>query len=197
MSMIDLLLSRFSCGSLRQPAPNKDELHQILSTAMRAPDHGRLRPWRFVIIGESDREKWVRSLEKILTKPDLCYPPAYITKIVQNFSKAPLILALGLRQFKDEKTSVSVDEQLMAASAATMNILNAVHALGFGAKWITGPIEVPEVQQILGMQAPYRMTGFMFIGTPAEGLEAPPRVSVDDYVAEWHGHAVHFNVDRK
>ena len=178
MSNIDFLLSRFSCGSLTQPAPNDDELHQILSTAMRAPDHGRLRPWRFVIIGKEYREKWVRSLEKILTKPDSCYPPAYITKIVQNFSNAPLILALGFRQFHDDKTSISLDEQLMAASAATMNILNAVHVL-----------------RLLGLKKPYRMIGFMFIGTPVEGSEAPPRVSVDDYVANWQGSAVNFKID--
>lgn len=195
MSNIDFLLSRFSCGSLTQPAPNDDELHQILSTAMRAPDHGRLRPWRFVIIGKEYREKWVRSLEKILTKPDSRYPPAYITKIVQNFSNAPLILALGFRQFHDDKTSISLDEQLMAASAATMNILNAVHVLGFGAKWITGPIDVPEITELLGLKKPYRMIGFMFIGTPVEGSEAPPRVSVDDYVANWQGSAVNFKID--
>ncbi len=195
MSNLDFLLSRFSCNSLKDPAPSKDQLHQILSTAMHAPDHGRLRPWRYVVIKDDNRLKWVQALEKILTNPEYHYPPSYTAKLVQNFSKAPLILGLGLRVLHKDQSSISPEEQLMAASAATMNILNAIHALGFGAKWITGPIDIPEVAKILGMDEPYKMMGFMFVGTPTKGLEAPPRLSIDDYIADWQGNAVRFKID--
>lgn len=194
MSNMDFLLSRFSSDSLKQPAPDSEQLYLILSAAMRAPDHGRLRPWRFIVIPDNYRQEWVKTLETIMTKPVYDYPQQYVEKVVRNFSKAPLVLALGMRKIT-EKTSVSVDEQLMAASAAVMNVLNAVHALGFAAKWITGPIANPELVSALGMQDPYRMMGFMFIGTPEKQKAPDPRVDVGDYVAVWKGKPVHFKVD--
>lgn len=196
MSTIEFLLSRFSCGSLKSPGPNQQQLYQILSTAMCAPDHGRLRPWRFIIIEDNDRQLWIKKIEHILTKPVYHYPSSYVAKLVTNFSKAPVILALAMREIT-EKTTVSVDEQLMAVSAANMNVLNAVHALGFAAKWITGPIDNPEILDSLGVQKPYRMLGFMFIGTPTEDCKAPVRASIDHYVANWQGQPVQFDVDSK
>lgn len=196
MSMIEFLLSRFSWGSLKSPGPDRHQLKQILSTAMRAPDHGSLRPWRYIVIDEAYRQLWVEQLEQILSKPIYHYPAAYTAKLINVFSQAPIILALAMYE-KKEKTNISIDEQLMAASAANMNILNAVHALGFAAKWITGPIDNPEILEILGMDKPYRMLGFMIIGTSKEANKAPARVSVDHYVSNWQGKAVHFDADHK
>ncbi|EHD14427.1 hypothetical protein CIN_03590 [Commensalibacter intestini A911] len=196
MSNIDFLLSRFSSGALKEPAPNDQQLHQILSVAMRAPDHGRLRPWRFVVIPKQNRAEWLQSVELSMKKPEYDYPASYLQKVQHNFSCAPMVIALGMRQIT-ENTSVSVDEQLMAASSAVMNMLNAVHALGFAAKWITGPIANKDIVEGLGFQEPYRMLGFLFIGTLCEAEEAPPRVAVDDYVAVWNGKPVQFKVDIK
>lgn len=194
MSDIDFLLSRFSCSSLIDPAPNKQQLYQILSAAMCAPDHGRLRPWRFIVISEQYRAEWIEAVKKAMTNPQYNYPESYMPKVIHNFSSAPLMLALGMLK-KTEKTSVSVDEQLMSASAAVMNVLNGLHALGFGGKWITGPIANQEIVAQLGLQDPYRMMGFMFIGTPGPSEVAPPRVSVDGYVADWQGSPVQFKAD--
>ncbi|MDI2090501.1 nitroreductase family protein [Commensalibacter oyaizuii] len=194
MTNLEFLLSRFSCGSLKDPAPNNEELHQILSASMRAPDHGRLRPWRFVLVPKEYRQQWLDRVEHAMRQPEYDYPESYIQKVKHNFSCAPMVIALAMRQIT-EKTSVSIDEQLMAASAAVMNVLNAVHALKFGVKWVTGPIANQGVVESLGLQAPYRMMGFLFVGTPCGENEAPPRAMVDDYVAVWQGRPVQFKID--
>lgn len=195
MTNIDFLLSRFSSGALKAPMPNDQQLHQILSTAMRAPDHGRLRPWRFVVIPKEKRAEWLQSVEQSMTEPEYNYPDSYIKKVQYNFSCAPMVIALGMRKIT-EKTSVSIDEQLMASSAAVMNILNAVHALGYAAKWVTGPIDNKGVAAGLGFSDSYRMLGFLFIGTLCEAEQAPPRLEVDDYVAVWDGKPAQFKVDQ-
>ncbi|CAI3935091.1 nitroreductase [Commensalibacter papalotli (ex Botero et al. 2024)] len=195
MTNIDFLLSRFSSVALRDPVPDDQQLHQILSAAMCAPDHGRLRPWRFVVIPKNKRAEWLKSVEQSMTEQGYDYPESYIKKVQHNFSCAPMVIALGMRKIT-EKTSVSIDEQLMASSAAVMNVLNAVHALGFAAKWITGPIDNKGVVKHIGFSEPYRMLGFLFVGTLCDAEQTPPRLNVDDYVVVWDGKPAQFKVDQ-
>lgn len=194
MSYIDQLLSRFSTDSLNEPAPNSEQLHTILSTAMRAPDHGRLRPWRFAVIEGEHRQSWAETVQNVLSTSDDNFPPEYVQKVARLFSIMPMTIVLGMRK-QTENTKIPLNEQLMATSAAVMNVLNGLHAMGFSGKWVTGPINNSKLQNILGMEEPYSLLGFLFVGTPAPNVKAPQRVAIDDYVTFWRGTPVKFKAD--
>ena len=98
----------------------------------------------------------------------------------------PLILALGVHVTPAHK--VPEIEQVMAVAAATMNLLNAAHALGYGGKWVTGPNAYdPAVAAALGFAAPDRLAGFLYLGTPSAPVPAARRLVVVEYLAEWTG----------
>ncbi|MBB2206372.1 nitroreductase family protein [Gluconacetobacter takamatsuzukensis] len=195
MAVLDSLLSRSSTDALSEPAPEGSVLEDILSTAMRAPDHGRLRPWRYVLIRGEARPKLAELVVAGMLARDPDVPAAKIEKRRSRFSTMPLTIALGMHLRPEDK--IPVIEQEMAVAAAAMNILNALHATGFGGVWVTGDMAVdPAVASALGFAAPHRLAGFLFVGTPAPDRAVPSRRPVDDYVAEWHGAPVTFGADR-
>lgn len=98
----------------------------------------------------------------------------------------PLIIALGVHLQPHLK--VPAEEQLLAVAAAAMNMLNALHALGFGGVWVTGPNSYDAtVAAALGFIAPDRLAGFLFTGTPMEPPRPLRRPALDAHVTEWTG----------
>ncbi|GAA4482430.1 nitroreductase family protein [Gluconacetobacter asukensis] len=195
MAVLDSLLSRSSTDALSEPAPEGSVLEDILSTAMRAPDHGRLRPWRYVLIRGEARPRLAELVVAGMLARDPDVPAAKIEKRRSRFSTMPLTIALGMHLRPEDK--IPLIEQEMAVAAAAMNILNALHATGFGGVWVTGDMAVdPALASALGFDAPHRLAGFLFVGTPDPNRAVPPRRPVEDYVAEWHGAPVTFGADK-
>ncbi len=96
----------------------------------------------------------------------------------------PLIVALGVHILPNHK--IPEIEQMLAVGAAAMNMLNAAHALGFGGMWVTGPNAYdPAVAAALGLTAPDRLAGFLYLGTPSGPLPPVPRLALAEYVREW------------
>ncbi|MBB2199424.1 MAG: nitroreductase [Gluconacetobacter sp.] len=196
MAVLDSLLSRFSTDALSDPAPEGSVLEDILSTAMRAPDHGRLRPWRYVLIRGEARSKLAELVVAGMLARDPDVPVAKIEKRRGRFSTMPLTIALGMHLRPEDK--IPLIEQEMAVAAAAMNILNALHATGFGGVWVTGDMAVdPALASALGFDAPHRLAGFLFVGTPDPNRAIPSRRPVEGYVAEWHGAPVTFGADNE
>ncbi|GBR04969.1 nitroreductase [Gluconacetobacter liquefaciens] len=196
MAVLDSLLSRFSTDALSDPAPEGSVLEDILSTAMRAPDHGRLRPWRYVLIRGEARPKLAELVVAGMLARDPDVPAAKIEKRRKRFSTMPLTIALGMHLRPEDK--IPLIEQEMAVAAAAMNILNALHATGFGGVWVTGDMAVdPALASALGFDAPHRLAGFLFVGTPDPNRAVPSRRPVEGYVAEWHGAPVTFAADKE
>lgn len=194
MAVLNHLLSRSSTDMLAEPAPQGAVLEDILATAMRAPDHGRLRPWRYVLVRGAARLRLAELIVAGMKARDPDVPAAKIEKRRTRFSTMPLTIALGMHVRPDDK--IPVIEQEMAVAAAAMNILNALHATGFGGVWVTGDMTYdPAVAAALGFTAPHRLAGFLFVGTPDPSRPLPPRRPVADYVAEWHGTPVTFGAD--
>ncbi len=194
MTSLDLLLSRFSTDALMEPAPTGDVLHDILSTAMRAPDHGKLRPWRYVLVRGDARPRVAERVVASMKRLDPVVDPAKIEKRQSRFSTMPLVIVLGMHLRPEHK--IPLIEQELAVGAAAMNILNALHATGFGGVWVSGDVTYdPELAAELGFPAPHKLAGFLFVGTPRPGAVAPKRRSVDGYVAEWTGSPVQFDAD--
>ena len=180
------LLDRVSTGALREPAPDARALELIVAAGLRAPDHGRLRPWRFVTIMGEARARFadlavaaLRGREPEATQPE-------IDRMRGKLLAPPLILALGVHVTPAHK--VPEIEQMLAVGAAAMNMLNAAHMLGYGGKWITGPNAYdPSIASALGIPPPHRLAGFLYLGTPDGVLPSVSRPKVSEHLVAWAG----------
>ncbi|AUL47100.1 nitroreductase [Bordetella trematum] len=185
------LNTRRSMKLLRAPAPKPDELAQILQAAMSAPDHGALRPWRFVKIqGEAIGRFADVALDAVKRSGDPRMTPEKEKAVRSWMAGVPLFLALAAKI--DHSSKVREQEQVLATGAAVMNILNATHMLGYGAFWSTGlGTYVEEVQEILGLDPlDYRFMGYLAIGTPACAVPPVTRPDYQDFITEWTGEPV-------
>jgi nitroreductase len=152
---------------LTEPGPSADELQTLLTVAARVPDHGRLAPWRFIVIeGEARR----RIGETIAAAFQADQPGADGEKVAaerNRLARAPLVVAVVSRS----KPHVKIPdwEQVLSAGAVCMNLLHAAAALGYGATWITEWYAFDRrVLDALGLAPDERIAGFVHIGTPLE-----------------------------
>jgi nitroreductase len=167
------------------PGPDPAQLREICLLALRTPDHGKIAPWRFVIVPDERRaalaERMVAALRA--ERPDA---PAHEAEALQQFAhQAPALVVVLSSPQPDHK--VPMWEQELSAGAATMNLCLAVHAHGYVAGWLTGwPAFSDRVRDAFG-QAPERIAGFVFIGTPGRPLDERPRPDADRAVSVWQG----------
>ncbi|MCC7274715.1 MAG: nitroreductase [Alphaproteobacteria bacterium] len=188
MPDLETLLSRRSVSPalLGDPAPTDADLELMLSAALRAPDHGRLEPWSFAIVRGAARARLGEVFAAALLARDPTATEPLLERERGRPQRAPLVIALGARIRTGHK--IPEVEQLLAVGAAAMNILNAAHALGYGAMWTTGPNTYdPMVAEALGFAAPDRLAGFIHVGTPRIDSVAPPRPSPAAHAVEWTG----------
>nr|WP_260853894.1 nitroreductase [Paraburkholderia sp. BCC1886] len=180
-----MLLSRQSEWPLSEPGPADAELDLIVDAALRAPDHGNLRPWRFVAIRGEARGALGDVLVDAAHARNPEEPRSAHAHRRQKAFAAPLVIALGAAVTPHKK--VPELEQLLAVGAATMNMLNAIHALGYGGFWATGPDSYePGLHDALGFADNERLLGFLFIGTATTRTAAPVRPPRSEHLREWH-----------
>ena len=181
---LDHLLARRSVGLLQDPAPQGADLDLILQAGLRAPDHGRMRPWRFVTIRGEARIAFGECLAAAAAKRDPEAAAALGERARAWVRRTPLLIAVGAL-VKDGKIPES--EQVLSAGAAAMNMLNAAHLLGYGAMWVTGANAYdPNVNALLGFEAPSRLVGFLTIGTRAPTpIPSLPRPELSAHVIDW------------
>lgn len=168
---------------LAAPGPDGEQFRQILTAAMRTPDHGKLAPWRFVIVGEDQRAK----LADVLTSAYRAEKPEAgrleIEAMEQFAHQAPTLVVALSSPVPGSK--IPLWEQELSAGAACMNLLHAATALGFGGGWLTGwPTYNDQVRDAFG-EPHERIAGFIFIGTPSRPLEERPRPEYDQRVSVW------------
>jgi nitroreductase len=186
--LVETLLSRQSVGALEEPAPQGADLDLILEAGLRAPDHGRLRPWRFVLIRGAARAAFGDCLAAAVTVRDPAAPPALRDRYRAWVLRTPLLIAVGAQVRPDHP--VPEFEQVLSAGAAVMNMLNAIHMLGYGGMWVTGANAYDaRVNAALGFRAPSRLVGFLAIGTSKAATTAAERPDRAAHIAEWTGQA--------
>jgi nitroreductase len=182
---LDLLLDRRSVGALGDPAPSGRDLDLILDLGLRAPDHGRLRPWRFVLIRGEARTAFADRLVAAARRRDPAAPQALLDRYRAWPLRTPLLIGVGAMIRTNHV--IPEGEQILSAGAAAMNMLNAIHLLGYAGMWVTGANAYdPEINASLGFEAPSRLVGFLTVGTPrtTAAVERPSRT---DHVVEWEG----------
>lgn len=178
---IDLLLSRRSgsAKAMKEPGPSKKQLAQILQAGARAPDHGKLFPWRFILFEGKGRERAGDILAGVMAAEG--ERGKQVEEERARFLRAPVVI--GVVSSAREQHKIPVWEQELSAGAVCQNILVAATALGFVGNWLTEWYAYhPVVKDRLGLKAGERIAGFIYLGTPTEELEERPRPDMDGIV---------------
>jgi nitroreductase len=185
-TVLQSLLTRQSHWPLIEPAPTDDELSLIVDAALRAPDHGRLRPWRFVVVRGAARDALGQVLVDVARAREPDEPAQTHEHRRQRAHAAPMIIALGAAI--SAESHIPEIEQLLSVGAATMNMLNAIHALGYGGFWATGQDAYDAtLHSALGFQPSERLLGFLFVGTPGSAPKRIKRPERSVHLREWTG----------
>ncbi|MEM1164037.1 MAG: nitroreductase [Pseudomonadota bacterium] len=169
--VLDFLLTRRSrpAKTLGSAAPDRDEIERLLTAASRTPDHGKLVPWRFVVVTE-DRDRLAELFTTHAERAGL--EPDKIEKNARSFSYGGVMIAVVSSPKSSAK--IPVWEQEMAAGGVCLNLLNAALASGWGANWLTGPLarDAGFVRDAFGGTDGEFIAGFIHIGdekiTPAD-----------------------------
>ena len=183
---LDLLLSRRSgsAKAMTGPGPSEAQLEQILTGAARAPDHGKLFPWRFVLFEGDARKRMGEMLVECLPDVEPQASPERIEMERGRFLRAPIVVGVVSRV--REGIPIPEWEQILSAGAVCENMLLAAHAMGFVANWITEwPAYNARVKERLGLQASERIAGFIYIGHPAQPLEERVRPELSKIVSRF------------
>lgn len=164
------------------PGPDAAQLRAILSSAMRVPDHGKLAPWRLVVI--EDRNAFAVMLQNAF-KASRGTPDREDVLAIDQFARqAPTLVAVLSAPVEPSK--IPLWEQQLSAGALCMNLVAATSAHGFVASWITGWAAFDaRVAEALGGRDGDRLAGFIFIGSPGMPLEERPRPAFETIVRHW------------
>jgi nitroreductase len=168
---------------LAAPGPDAAQLARILEIAARIPDHGKIAPWRFVIVPEDARD----ALAEVITTAYCAERPQAarleIEALEQFAHQAPtLVVVLSAPR---TESHIPLWEQELSAGAACMNLLNAAHAMGFAGGWLTGWAAYSDAVRDAFGAAPERIAGYIFLGTPSRPLEERPRPEMNTIVRKW------------
>jgi nitroreductase len=183
---LGLLLTRRSgsAKAMTAPGPNADDLRRILAAGMRAPDHGKLAPWRFILFEGDARHAMGRLLVEALRHNEPQASEERIALERNRFVRAPIVVAVVSRV--REGIPIPVWEQELSAGAVCQNILVAAHAMGFVANWITEWYAYDShVKERLGLKTGERIAGYIYIGTSAGPLEERVRPDPDALVTRF------------
>jgi nitroreductase len=184
-SILSLLETRRS-GRPRDmvaPGPSDAQIERIVTIAARTPDHGKLFPWRFVIVGADQRDALARLLADALPEHDPEAGSAHHAKAFAFAHQAPALVVLVSAPIADHK--IAVWEQELSAGAAGMNLLLGAHAMGFVGGWITGWAAYSERVRAAFCGPGERIAGFFFLGSPGAPLEERPRAPLATVARRW------------
>lgn len=184
MEAIEALTSRRSPAQFTDPAPDEATLAAILQAAMRAPDHGKLKPWRFLVLRGDARKRLGDVMAEAMKHREPEAPANMIEREREKPLRAPLIVVLAAALKEGHK--IPVVEQLLAAGAAAQNVMLAAHALGFAAAWKTGASAYDNfVKEALGLAPSDAIVGFLYLGTAAAAPVALPPTELANFVRAW------------
>jgi nitroreductase len=174
MDLIAGIQSRVSALKVGPPGPSAEQLQVILSAGLRAPDHGRLKPCRYVVLEGADRTKLGDAMAQMLKRKAPQCTDAQLDAERAKPMRAPTIVVVAARIFKGKIPEI---EQIASVAAGVQNMFLAAHALGLGAMWKTGGAAYdPEVKTTLGLLSEDHIVAFLYLGsvvTPGSVVPLP------------------------
>lgn len=174
--------------TLTEPGPDAARLETILTAAARAPDHGKLTPWRFLVI--QGPAQTALAAAAAAHGAALGLDANTIEKTEKSFNDGALIVAVIASPKPSEK--IPEIEQLYSAGAVCLGLVNAALASGFGANWLSGwaSHDAAFCASALGLQPGERVAGFIHLGTPKISPAERPRPALSDITSQLDATAI-------
>ena len=165
MELFEAITTRSSAGRLTEPGPTPEHLARILEAGGHAPDHGRLKPWRFIVLDDDGRSRFAEAaaLGRMARLPTPT--PEQLAAEREKIWRSPRVIVVGCRVQRDNAKIPEV-EQVLAAGAAVQNMFLAAHALGYGVMWKTGPAAYEgAVKVAVGLEPDDLIVAILHLGT--------------------------------
>ena len=165
MEALEAIITRHSISKVKPDPLPRELIEKLLKAAVQAPNHYRVRPWRFVVLTGESRQALGEVLAQALKKQNPELPEAGMEIERAKPLRAPVLIAVGVDKPADPR--VLEIENICAVAAAVENLLLAAHAEGLGAHWRTGSAaRDPEVKKFLGFSPEQELISFVYIGYP-------------------------------
>ncbi|RPI87878.1 MAG: nitroreductase [Chloroflexi bacterium] len=165
MDIIEAIYTRQSVSKVRPDPVPRELIERLLAAAVQAPNHHKVRPWRFIVLTGEALCRLGDVMAASLQRRQPGVDPAALEVEKNRPLRAPVIIAVGVD--KPSGPKVVEIENVCAAAAASQNILLAAHGLGLGGMWRTGPAAIdPDVKKFLGLESDQYLIGFLYIGYP-------------------------------
>lgn len=185
-SVLNLLHSRKSASvkAMTEPGPTKAELQEILTCAVRVPDHGKLTPWRFILFEGAARAEFGKVMRKRWTALNPAHGEDMLAFVEKMLLRAPTVLIVVSTAAPHPK--IPVWEQQLSAAAVCQTMLIAAAAIGVGCQWNTDWIAYDdEITRAMGLKPPEKVAGVIYLGTPEAPLEDRPRPDPMALITRW------------
>ena len=181
MELFEAIHGRKTISKVKPDALPRETIETLLSAAVQAPNHHKVRPWRFVVLTGDGRKKLGDVMSASFADRNPAAPAEGLEKTRNLPLRAPVVIAIGAD--KPAESKIIEVENISAASAAGQNILLAAHALGLGAIWRTGEwARDPKVKEFLGFAPDQHIVGFIYVGNPDVIPDSYARSSFEDRV---------------
>ncbi len=179
MEFDEVLHQRQSVGRVKPDPVPRALIERLLSAGAQAPNHYKVRPWRFVVLTGNGLKRLGDVMAEVFHKKFPDVKPEAMDKERAKPLRAPLIIAVGVD--KPSESKVLEIENICAAAAACENILLEAHALGLGGHWRTGDAaREPAIKEFLGFEQDQHIIAFLYIGYPEARPEPAPRPGFED-----------------
>lgn len=183
-SIVDALQARVSSPKLCEPGPTRPDVEVMMRCAVRAPDHGRLKPWRFVVVEGEGRNALGELFERALLAKDADASEQKREKTKLMPLRAPLVIVAIANVTTSHK--VPVMEQVIATGVAVQNMQLAAIELGYGAIWRTGDMASSSVaRKHFELEPEDQIVGFLYVGTPVGEARSPVAQDLESCVEYW------------
>lgn len=169
---------------LTAPGPDGDTLDAILRIGARVPDHGKLGPWRFIILSGDNRQAYGAKIAALLAERGQVKDGERLALEEGRFLRAPVVVAVVFSPVESPK--VPEWEQVLSAGAVCYNLLLAANGFGFGGCWLSEWVAYDrEALALLGLASHEKLAGLVYLGTPTEAPLERPRPSAASRVTHW------------
>lgn len=187
--LLDTLHSRHSipASQLTEPAPDEQQLNDILQCALTAPDHGKLHPWRFIVIRGAARHALADVFVEAAKSRDPDISEQKLERLSEKPLRSPLIVVIVTTLTPDHPKAPEIEQTLSAGAAVQLMQLGAT-ATGFGSIWLSGENAYDKnVKKALGIEAKDQIAGFLYLGTPPDAQPTRRRPELADHLTQWTG----------